>query len=281
MSAKKPIGRRSDIIYARIKKGNFYHFLLAALALLWGVVSATSARADALTGFYTQVAEGDTDFDGGAVSRRPLAVGYTLVPGMINSQLGPDGLPVLSTAGINAGLGTSSDMNSTTHELLWWSAGDDPYVSLDQNPVRIDPMPLKSQTNLYTLLDNLYQNLVNFYPTGQTSDSSYFSTVNWQGTFTMASAGQIELTLQVDDDAWIFIDGILAAEDHYGYISDTSTNVSAGTHSIDVFYDDRFQGLDQIVLTSSVPLSPVPEPATLLLLSLGIPALVKFRRRAV
>jgi hypothetical protein len=48
MATKKTVGRRSSIISAQIKKGNFYHFLVVAAALLLGVVSATSAWADAL-----------------------------------------------------------------------------------------------------------------------------------------------------------------------------------------------------------------------------------------
>jgi hypothetical protein len=158
-------------------------------------------------------------------------------------------------------------MNPTTDELLWWSAGADPYVSLDQNPVQIDSMPL-----------NFGFPLLNWYPTGQTSDSSFFRTVHWQGTFTLADAEQIALTLQVDDDGWIFIDGTLVAEDHYGYVSNTSTNMSAGTHSIDVFYDDRFPVYDEIIFTSSIPLTPIPEPATICLLGLGGLAVMRRQR---
>ncbi len=204
-----------------------------------GTPVQANALTNALTGFYTQVAEGDPDFDGG-----PNA-GGTLATGMIASQLGPNGLPVLSTNGIKARLGTSSDMDPTTHELLWWSAGAGPYVSLDLKPVQTNSMPLN-------------WGLVNFYPTGQTGDSSYFRSVHWQGTFTLTSAGSNTLFLQADDDVWVFIDRTLVAEDHYGSTSNSKTAVSAGSHLIDVFYNDRFTGFDQIVFTSSIPLSPVP-----------------------
>jgi len=220
--------------------------LFGAVLLL--LVSAASAPADALTGFYTQVAVGDPDFGSGSNA------GGTLGTGLIGSQLGPNGLPVLSASGI-ARLGTSSDMNPTTHELLWWGAGADPYVSLDLNPVQINAMPLNYG----------YPN-VNWYPTGQTGDNNFFRTVQWQGTFNLGTAGSISLYLQADDDAWAFIDGTLVAEDHYGYVSNTSTALSAGTHSIELFYDDRFPVYDQIVFTSSVPLSPVPEPTSMTLL---------------
>ncbi len=225
------------------------------------VVSGAWARADALTGFYTQVAVGDPDFGGGTNA------GGTLGTGLIANQLGPNGLPVLSAPGI-ARLGTSSDMNPTTHELLWWSAGANPYVSLDSNPVQTNTLPLNYG----------YPN-VNWYPTGQTGDNNFFRTVQWQGTFTMGTTGSISLYLQADDDAWAFIDGTLVAEDHYGYVSNTSTAVSAGTHSIKLFYDDRFPVYDQIVFTSSVPILPVPEPTAPALLMGGAMLLLARRLR--
>jgi hypothetical protein len=203
------------------------------------LASAISARADALTGFYTQIAVGDPDFGGGTNA------GWILGTGMVADQLGPNGLPVLSASGI-ARLGTDSDMNSTTHELLWWSAGANPYVSLDSQPVQINSMPFSYG----------YPN-VNWYPTGQTGDNNFYRAVHWQGTFKMATAGSVSLNLAVDDDAWLFIDGTLVAEDHYGYTSDMSIPVSSGTHSIDLFYDDRFQIYDAVQFSFSVPISAV------------------------
>ncbi len=237
--------------------------LFPVTMLLW-VLTTVDVQANALTGLYTQVAVGDPDFSGGSNE------GGTLATGMVQNQLGPNDLPVLSAAGIAAGLGTSSDMNPTTHELLWWSAGADPYVSLDQNPVKIDTMPMNYG----------YPNP--WYPTGQTSDQNFYRTVQWKGTFNMASAGQISLTLQVDDDAWVFIDGTLVAEDHYGYVSNTSTPMSVGTHSVNVFYDDRFPMYDAFIFSSSVPLSPVPEPSAIILLTSSTVCLLTFswqRRR--
>src|SRR5215471_6457060 len=146
----------------------------AVLSFLPLMFPLAQARADALTGFYTQVLHGDPDFGGG------VNVGGSILPtGLVQSQLGPNGLPVLTAAGVTR-LGTSSDMDSATHELLWWSPGKDSYVSLDSNPVVIDSMPLNYG----------YPN-VNWYPTGQTDDNTYYRTVRWEGTFNMASAGQI------------------------------------------------------------------------------------------
>jgi hypothetical protein len=203
------------------------------------LASVFSARSDALTGFYTQIAVGDPDFVGGTNA------GGILGTGLVESQLGPNGLPVLSTAGI-ARLGTALDMNSATHELLWWSAGADPFVSLDSNPVQTNSMPFTYG----------YPN-VNWYPTGQTGDNNSYRAVHWRGTFNMADSDSISLHLAVDDDAWVFIDGTLVTENHYGYVSDISVPVSSGTHSIEMFYDDRFPIYDAVQFSSSVPLSVI------------------------
>lgn len=228
-----------------------------SMAVMWGILSIAHVQADMLTGLYTQVALGDPDFYGGANAGGPLA------HGLVQSQLGPDGLPVLSAAGITR-LGTGPDMNATTHELLWWSAGADPYVSLDRIPVENDSMPL-----------NFGFPLQNWYPTGQTSDQNFFRTVHWEGMFNLASAGPISLTLQTDDDGWLFIDGTLTTEYHYGDpTAPVNTTASAGLHRVDLFYDDRAPIFDQVIFSASVPLSPVPEPSPVAVSILGLGSLL-------
>ena len=229
-------------------------------ALLIALVASSCftlhAVPSALTGFYTQVAAGDPDFNSAP----------TILPtGLVQSQLGPDGLPVLNATGIST-LGTS-DINAA-HELLWWSPGlGDTHVSSDLNPVEVDTLPFNFG----------YPNA--WYPTGQSSDSNYFRTVHWEGTFDLAGAGSIELKVGVDDDSWIYIDGTLVNEDHYGFSTDTTTALPGGVHSINIFYDDRQTSFDAMDLTSSVPLSPIPEPTTLALLGIGGVAFFARRRR--
>jgi PEP-CTERM motif len=215
------------------------------------------AQPSALTGYYTQVAAGDPDFN---------SAPEILPTGMVQSQLGPNGLPVLSASGIST-LGTS-DINPATDELLWWSPGkQDTHVSYDLNPVEVDTLPMNFG----------YPNP--WYPTGQTGDNNYFRTVHWEGTFDLATAGSISLSQQVDDDAWLFIDGTLVNEDHYGYSDSTTTSLSAGVHSINIFFDDRQPVYDQYLLTSSVTLSPVPEPGSIALFVAGACGMLVYRRR--
>lgn len=232
-----------------------------SVAVTWGVFSVLYVRADALTGLYTQVAYGDPDFYGGFNAGGPLA------HGLVQSQLGPDGLPVLSAAGITR-LGTSSDMNPTTDELLWWSAAD-PFVTPDLNPIQTDTLPL-----------NFGYPQQNWYVTGQTSDQNFYRTVRWEGTFNMASAGQISLFLQTDDDGWLFIDGTLVTEYHYGDPSSTVYSTqSAGMHRIDIFYDDRAPEYNQVLFSSSASISPVPEPSVITLSMVCFASFWAFKRR--
>ena len=240
---------------SNLRRGKF--LILAILGAGW---LCTLARADGLTGYYTAVAAGDPDFYGGVNALSVSIMGT----GNVQSQLGPNGLPVLSATGVSL-FGSSSDMSATTHELLWWSPGLDPYVSKDT--VQIDSNPMSFG----------YPNP--WYVTGQSSDTSYYRSVHWQGTFNMASAGQISLNMGVDDDAWLFIDGTLAMEDHYGYSASANPTMSAGTHSIDIFYDDRFPVNDSFQFTSSVALSPVPEPGAITLFAVGAVGLACPKRR--
>lgn len=234
--------------FSLLRRGKFL-----ALTLLGAGWLATYAHANALTGFYTQVAAADPDFGSGA--------GSILANGLVQSQLGPDGLPVLSAAGITR-LGTTSDMNATTHELLWWSPSADPFVSNDLDPVQINTVPMNFG----------YPN-TNWYPTGQTSDQNFFRSVHWEGTFDLTSAGSVSLSMTADDDGWLYIDGTLATETHYSTAS-ISPMESAGMHTIDIFYDDRIPVYDSFALTSSVTLSPVPEPGITTLFVAGAACVV-------
>jgi len=230
-------------------------FLLLALA--GSTLLVAPLRADSLLGLYTQVALGDPDFGGGYNAGSPLG------HGLVQTQLGPNGLPVLSPDGISR-LGTGSDMNPATDELLWWSAGADPFVGLDQIPVQTDSLPL-----------NFGFPLQNWNVTGQTDDQSFYRTVHWEGAFNMASAGQISLYLQTDDDGWLFIDGSLVTEYHYGDPGLTVyTTVSGGTHRVDIFYDDRAPIFNQVVFSSSASISPVPEPDSVALWIVGFAGLL-------
>jgi hypothetical protein len=243
--------------YSLLRQEKF--FLLALLGAGW---LTTFAHADALTGYYTAVAVGDPDFYGGVNAPTISVMGN----GNVQSKLGPNGLPVLSASGISL-FGTSSDMNPVTHELLWWSAGADPFVSHDPIPVQINSDPMNFG----------YPN-VNWYVTGQTGDQNFYRSVHWQGTFNMASAGPISLFLQDDDDTWLFIDGNLVTECHYNAVNPSPT-MSAGAHSIDIFYDDRMPVYNQFVFSSSVPMSPIPEPGAMTLLAFGAFCLLSSRAR--
>jgi len=216
-------------------------------ALLWAFGGASAVHADGVvTGYYFKVQENDPDF-GRGVDGGP-------VQGLVANTLGPDGLPVVTPFGRTymGGSGPITQVNSKG-ELLWWSAGATPYVSVDK--VSVDALPLNFPNN--------------FYPTGQTNDLTYFRSVHWEGTFVTPASGQITLSLGSDDDSWVFIDGKLAIDDGgvkgLDFVPNTITGLSAGTHTIDIFYDDRYPTDAGIEFNSSVTLSatPVPEPGGL------------------
>lgn len=122
--------------------------------------------------------------------------------------------------------------------------------------------------------------IINWQLIGHADDPDIFHTVHWQGTFTLENDDQIVLLLQADEDTRVFIDGVLAAENHCGRTSNISTDLSAGTHVMDVFYGDHLTVFDQIVFKCSELLSPVSEPAAICLLGFGVLNLVSRRKRA-
>ena len=238
----------------------FFTTPVAAAVLLFA--GESSVCASALTGFFYQMSSSDPD--------RGRGIGQ----GLVENQLGPNGLPVLSAFGFSQNLGNSADINPLTHELLWWSPGLDPFVSLDSNPVQTTTLPIVQTSN--------------FFPTGQSDDFTFLRTVHWTGSFNLASPGSVALTLGSDDDAFVFIDSQLAIDDGgihpLSVVSNTITNLSAGNHSIDIFFSDRDQSQSGIELFSDVVLNPTtpsttPEPASIALVSIGIACIGLCARR--
>lgn len=190
------------------------------------------------------------------------------VTGLVTNQLGPDGLPVASAFGLSyAGpSGPITDVNATTHEILWWQAGVDGTTLQD---VQTDTMPLNFPDN--------------FFPNGQTTDSNGLLAVHWQGTFNIATPGSISMTLGSDDDAFVYIDGNLV-DDNGGVhaltsVPITTSALAAGSHSMDVFFADRHTVQSAIEFSTNVQLTPVPEPGSLLLLGSGLLGLFGTLRR--
>jgi fibro-slime domain-containing protein len=196
-----------------------------------------------------------------------------VIPGLVKSTLGPNGLPVASLLGQSSHPSPGfADLNGND-EILWWTAHG-PSVLFEKT--QIDSVPLSF--------------LSGFYPDGEDSNADYMRAVHWCGEFDLDAASTIPMFLSADDDAWVFIDGTLAVDNGgikpMGYSTTSLVPLTAGTHRIDLFFADRFvvesgihfdaRGLD----FRPGDCAPVPEPCTLAVLGFGgVPMLLARRRK--
>jgi hypothetical protein len=229
-----------------------------ALALATG---AAAVRADTVTstlgGTYYEVLNGTGGPDFGGSGTPDVAAG---------SMLGPNGLPVVSSS--SPGI---SEFNPITHEITWWSPKFNSAVF--QTGTGTIALPFAS----------------NMYPPNSTGtgDNLGFETAQFRGGFSLAGPETVSFQLGSDDDSFIYIDGRLIGQNPgiHGVtnVDFTSPTLSAGNHTLNVFFADREQVgafLSLNVLTSGVVITPVPEPAPTLMLLAGLGALgIALRRR--
>lgn len=242
-----------------MRKHSRMQLIVLAYTMLAILFSVSLANADALTGNYYKIQwASNPDMQN--------AIDGARVTDLVQSALGPSGLPVVSLKGATyAGpSGPITNINANG-EILWWTSG--------QNGVAYEK----------TQVDTLAFNFTNFFPDLQNNNNTYFRSVHWTGTFDLASAGTATFTLGADDDAWLFIDGQLAVD--CGGVKallaapTLVTGLSAGTHTVDLFFADRHTVQSALSFSANVELQPVPEPISMLLLGLGLVGLAGVSRR--
>lgn len=231
---------------------------LAAFALV-GAATNAPAHASSLMGYYYMVPNAHPDVQNG--------IDGNSVTGLVAATIGPNGLPV-ATAFAQAYAGPSgpiTDIDSITSEILWWStAGQGVLFEKSQ----VDFLPF---------------NYVNFFPDSETSNSNFFRAVHWTGVFNLPAPGSVTFSLGADDDAWIFVNGQLQVDNggvkDLDFVPNVISGLSAGVHTVDIFYIDRHTSLAEIRLSADIELQPVPEPTTFALAGLGLAGIAKMRNR--
>jgi len=240
------------------------HLFLSALTVAASAVlsvlvcSPSQAQPSSLTGTFFKVPGNHPDFNRGTQDSANVS-------GLVETFLGLNGLPVRSNKGKtfpgpNPPLGPSgpiTDVNAQ-NEILWWS---------DSSSITNHAVFEKTQITLSPFAFD------DFFPDGQLNDNTFLRAVHFQGTFVISSPQTVTFISNVDDELFGYVDGNLVIDSggivHRPIVTTNLTNLAAGQHKLDLFYDDREVGGAGFHFSSNVTLTATasaPEPASLALL---------------
>lgn len=113
---------------------------------------------------------------------------------------------------------------------------------------------------------------------------SFFRSVHWHGTFSVPG-GPATLSVQADDHAFLYVDGLLAADDGgvkgIGVAPAVAAVVGSGNHTMDLFFADVFHVQSGLIFSCDGCADPIvtPEPTSLLLFGTTLAGLGAVLRR--
>ncbi len=208
----------------------------------------------------------------------------------VQNTLGPHGLPILNTAAY--GCVSNCLVNTTIYpfprdltssgEITWWSpslnnGGSGGVSDVVQTSTAQVTLPFSNRT---------------FYPPNGTgpNDLNGFQSAIFSGTLNVPTAEPVTFSLGADDVAFVYVDGTIACNlgGARGYVlgtCTTPTTLSAGSHTLQIFYSDLFPtnaGFTFAVSTAGVtgtpgittpPPSTTPAPPTILLAMVALACL--------
>ena len=234
-----------------------FNWLFAAMGVL---ILAQPANATSLTAQWYTLSTSDPD-TGSAQCCHTFS-------DMVESTLGPDGLPVLSPTYSGPHI---SDVNGS-NELTWWSP------SLNANV-----LPAGSSTLTVPIGQNM------FPPAGTgNNDTSSYQTAVLTGTLVVPIKETVTFTLGSDDDSFLAIGNNVVAQVggvHANGSATYSEVLDAGSYALTLFYADRDHVaayLDFSVDTLGVTLegtTPIPAALPLFASGLGGLGLLGWRRK--